>query len=455
MLNEMKSSSAGDENSNPIQNPPTPEESSSKNLNQALPANQNQAKPSNDLTDKTSKTRTIIAILLLLFGFTYIIGVLFMWFGTKWPKWVKLILTIPVIFIILGLILVIYSYSEIDKLTSTAGQISTTPEPTPTPDPTANWNIYSGEGFTFKYPEDWEIMDEYRIAKSIESEKTATGDYTPGVMEINILEQGLVNKPINEALNDTYLSQLSDKTINTKVGYYDAIRVEGYGGVAGSVYNIGYAISKDPNTSLVLSAGTQDTDLHTILDQELNQILSSFKFTDTSEARNVETSDWKTYSNDEFGYSIKYPNDMNTNCEANSNDCSFDRFVGPGRGPENFIWFTAIPSDPNERTGSYYNGSEIDALLNAKTSESINTNPKVPNVAKYFTLNRLDDLTLDGMKVKVFQNTSPWESKSGTIERRIIFSKNNYIYTFGSYTESSDIPLSLFNQILTTFQFTQ
>lgn len=166
------------------------------------------------------------------------------------------------------------------------------------------------------------------------------------------------------------------------------------------------------------------------------------------------TADWQTYTNTEFGFSFKYPQNMKTSCTFDSDDCSFDSFVGPGRGPENFIWLTIIPVDSSERK-HYYNSGEstIDSFLNAKPNEKVVDNP-VPEAADFFTYTRLDDISLDNVPVKVFENNNPWESKEGTISRRIIFTKNNYIYTIGAYIESEDISLELFNQILSTFKFT-
>lgn len=54
-------------------------------------------------------TRTIVTVLVLLFA--YPIGVLLMWFWTKWPKWVKILVTFPIILLaiaIIGIILALF-----------------------------------------------------------------------------------------------------------------------------------------------------------------------------------------------------------------------------------------------------------------------------------------------------------------------------------------------------------
>jgi type II secretory pathway pseudopilin PulG len=52
-------------------------------------------------------TKTIIAVILLVTVFP--IGVIYMWFAPKWPKWLKLIITIPALgipFILLAITLI-------------------------------------------------------------------------------------------------------------------------------------------------------------------------------------------------------------------------------------------------------------------------------------------------------------------------------------------------------------
>lgn len=51
-------------------------------------------------------TRTIVTVLILLFA--YPIGILLMWSWTKWPKWVKFLITLPIILAIVGLALAFF-----------------------------------------------------------------------------------------------------------------------------------------------------------------------------------------------------------------------------------------------------------------------------------------------------------------------------------------------------------
>lgn len=51
-------------------------------------------------------TRTIVTVLVLLFA--YPIGILLMWSWTKWPKWIKFLITLPIILAIVGLALAFF-----------------------------------------------------------------------------------------------------------------------------------------------------------------------------------------------------------------------------------------------------------------------------------------------------------------------------------------------------------
>ena len=54
-------------------------------------------------SELTTDTKTIVVVLLLIF--VYPIGVIFMWVWMKWwPKWVKILVTIPFVMAILGII---------------------------------------------------------------------------------------------------------------------------------------------------------------------------------------------------------------------------------------------------------------------------------------------------------------------------------------------------------------
>ncbi len=52
----------------------------------------------------SENTKTIIAVILLVFA--YPIGLLLMWFWTKWPRWAKIVISLPLFLAILGILAV-------------------------------------------------------------------------------------------------------------------------------------------------------------------------------------------------------------------------------------------------------------------------------------------------------------------------------------------------------------
>jgi len=112
-------------------------------------------------------TRSIIAILLLLFF--YPIGLIFMFTMTKWPKWVKLLISVPVILVILVIILTLFLITK-DPLnrfqkSSTTQEQTTSITPFPTSslnatNPTTNWKTYSSKSYLVKYPSTWIVENQ-------------------------------------------------------------------------------------------------------------------------------------------------------------------------------------------------------------------------------------------------------------------------------------------------------
>lgn len=53
-------------------------------------------------TGTSEDTRTIVTVILLIFA--YPIGLIVMWVWTHWPKWLKIILSLPVILFFIGML---------------------------------------------------------------------------------------------------------------------------------------------------------------------------------------------------------------------------------------------------------------------------------------------------------------------------------------------------------------
>ena len=101
----------------PEEDLPLPEKeitSGKENIATSPPQNSNQATPvktASQTENKESKSHSMLVILLLIF--LYPIGMILMWFMTKWPKWIKILLTLPFILGIIGMIIGIFTLNLI------------------------------------------------------------------------------------------------------------------------------------------------------------------------------------------------------------------------------------------------------------------------------------------------------------------------------------------------------
>ena len=183
-----------------------------------------------------------------------------------------------------------------------------TSAPTPTPDPTADWNTFQGEGFSFKYPNTWVIIDPCHEDSSLsDSLCFASSDFVASASptqtekgsEITLFKEYLI--PFKAELNNcddrdyslcevknfgdfTTLTMQDDESTNFKeVIIQNNISFEEIG-----LY-VKYNSQSKKTTNSVF-----------------DQILSTFKFEETESA--VDTSNWKTYNSKLEGLSFKYPN---------------------------------------------------------------------------------------------------------------------------------------------------
>lgn len=136
----------------------------------------------------SNDTRTIVTVLCLLFIFP--IGLILMWFWTKWPLWVKLVISILPLFLValigvfaVAILTTINPEAQIEKANcvkqcqgsanrQTCVSQCLTPSPTnnqvvPKPSPstsssrvdTSNWKTHTDETLKilFKYPSTWQV----------------------------------------------------------------------------------------------------------------------------------------------------------------------------------------------------------------------------------------------------------------------------------------------------------
>jgi hypothetical protein len=270
---------------NPLQNPGQPQ-----TQDQPIPE---PTQPSNNNMD----TPSIIAILLLLFF--YPVGIIIMWFATKWPKWVKFIITLPIILAFIGIALAIFLIAKdpLNRFQKTPTNIAVQ---SPTPDPAsnaaktmANWKTYTNSNLTFKYPSTW-IIKNTKIGS--ENLTSITGE------SINI---DVVNPNSGYFLAEC-MKQTSTENEN---GFYILhLSSDNNGGQCTGNSTTGRRIMIVPtaNSSSPGIYFDYNSANETKAKDIFNQILSTFKFTDQT-SQNDSTSNWKTYVSDSEHLSFKYP----------------------------------------------------------------------------------------------------------------------------------------------------
>lgn len=142
-----------------------------------------------------------------------------------------------------------------------------------------------------------------------------------------------------------------------------------------------------------------------------------------------EIATWKTYTNNKYGYSVKYPGDKFVSCENITEDTGLR------------LW--KVPFDcPYAHDVPYKIGVVI-----YKTGE----------YKEYKTPATTEELTIDEVKAikKTYQYTEadgPLFSAKGSTEVVITRRNNTYLIQFLGVEQEN---LAIFDQILSTFRFTQ
>lgn len=206
----------------------------------------------------------------------------------------------------------------------------TSQTPQPTPDETANWKTYISTwgNFKFKYPNEWRIVEEreesYSMTLDNQKDQTSIESVSISISTgiYNITEEEFTNPQSWYWLNRTGAAKASPiKATPLEIGGKKAMKwdpehydptLKNYPRRVSTNYEIWLGGSNKRGMSISLiyaEANPKSREVLNIFDK----ILSTFKFTDQNQG--VDTSNWKTYTNKQHNFSLKYPPIFNLDSE--------------------------------------------------------------------------------------------------------------------------------------------
>lgn len=341
----------------------------------------------------------------------------------------KLLIIVIILIILLGAGGTYLALNSKPNPQSTVSKALPTSVPTPTVDPTASWKTYTNLElkYSLKYPPDWNAITDGSLKINgirISIGPNATGGFEDFNTKVSITA-------ITPGLN-TNISSAKDLMVvgNPPPKVYPTIETITFKGL--KVYK---KIQEDASD---LIAFDKDGLVYSIylfhrshidnVDPKIyDQILSTFKFTDVSQA--VDASTWKTHLNSNAGYSFKYPNDYQI---MENQKKSVD---GVTVSTPNTITILS----PVMQIGIHYESGVV--------------NLSEVEVAKKFGLNiNGNPYTINGKSGYIFVDT-PLGPYGSTI---IYITVNNKSYTFTIESQTSYTQYKQYlDQILSTFKFTQ
>lgn len=224
-------------------------------------------------------------------------------------------LPIIIIALIAGIIGSGSTYFALNSKTKPQLIIISNPSPTPSlPDLTANWKTYTNTqyGAEFKYPEKYINS---RFASNLTTPKLLVKTLKEGIVNGCYFDPQFPNPTqkvgtININNIDFCLTYSSDAAMGQleKNYYYTTFKNDNY-------YILKFSV-KYVNTCGMYSGLSDQTacenfikNFHDIVEKPIDQILSTLKFTDQNQTTDI--SKWKTYTNSQYSFQIKYPSIVN------------------------------------------------------------------------------------------------------------------------------------------------
>jgi hypothetical protein len=284
----------------------------------------------------------------------------------------------------------------------------------------SNVKTYSNStyGFEFQYPSSFRLNGDFDKDKSITLLESVDGD--GGSVQFEF-----INKPIVDARGDI-ATQYEGKIITAK-----DIKFNGY-----DAREIIYRASELGSGRFVLISRSSGTFKITHLAGTFEDVLSTFKFTNSS-----PTADWKTYTNTQYGFEVKYPSTWTA--KPNYSGSSFKPSVISLLSPEALK--ASTPYQKNKMDINVYSLAELNDI------HKFNSN----NLEDYLNANGTDVVSYSKSTLNGVNAYDAKEAGLGTYFA-IYIERDAKIYqlffdAIGSRAELSETE----KEILSTFKFTK
>ena len=202
------------------------------------------------------------------------------------------------VLILAGAAFGVYKYAQNQILPNPSG--GPTPEvATPTPDPTTGWETYTNTEcrYSIKYPASLTPVDKTKLWFAGEGES--------GVLFEGANISVLVTGDPWDVFKSTITADFKGEMLEINIAGEKAFVLEGKDLGEGGEFPVKKCLIRynDKNYQLVLS-GEPDFDNYL---NTFNLMLSTFKFLDQNQTDGTEN--WEAYSNEKYGFAIKYPSD--------------------------------------------------------------------------------------------------------------------------------------------------
>lgn len=319
-------------------------------------------------------------------------------------------------------------------------------EASPTPNPTASWKTVTFDNLTFKIPPSYQSG--YLGSTSlltIDPQAIPTtpqyGEFTPA-FSIELIKNKTLDQVKQEFLNQQGYTNKETSVITTN----------GIHGLRTSkVLPPGQDVKNHNVLDVYLPVG-QDLyhfssfDLHISTPEQqkyFDQILSTFTFAPLSAStftsptpstsQTIDTSNWKTYTDTKFGYSVQFPSNWEEGSLGSEDGKVFD-----------YTMVTHGPSDVRmQEVGIYASITDTPALANSFFE----------TMTKKYSASQLHPIIIDGVQGLSGDNVDDRWAQKGEITQDIFLVKGSIFYLIS--IGKMDKNLNTTDLILSTFKFTQ